>query len=49
MLTALAAQHKYSLKQGDCKLAFVQAPFPSEEITAVEPPVCCPFSGPGTY
>jgi hypothetical protein len=49
MLTALAVQHKRTLKQGDCKLAFVQATLPPEELTVVKPPVGCPHSGPGTY
>jgi len=49
MLTALAVQHKRTLKQGDCKLAFVQATLPPEELTIVKPPVGCPHSGPNTY
>jgi len=49
MLTALAVQHKRTLKQGDCKLAFIQATLPPEELTVVKPPVGCPLSGNGTY
>jgi len=49
MLTALAVQQKRTLKQGDCKLAFIQATLPPEEVTIVKPPVGCPLSGPGTY
>ena len=49
MLTALAVQHKCTLKQGYCKLTFVQAHFPPKEVTVVKPPVGCPISGPGTY
>jgi hypothetical protein len=49
MLTALAVQHKRTLKQGDCKLAFIQATLPPDELTVVKPPVGCPLSGNGTY
>jgi len=49
MLTALAVQHKRTLKQADCKLAFIQATLPPEEVTIVKPPAGCPLSGPGTY
>jgi len=49
MLTALAVQQKRTLKQADCKLAFIQATLPPEEITVVKPPAGCPLSGPGTY
>jgi hypothetical protein len=49
MLTALAVQKRRTLKQGDCKLAFVQAVLPPEELTIVKPPVDCPRSTFGTY
>jgi hypothetical protein len=49
MLTALAVQQKRTLKQADCKLAFIQATLPPEEITVVKPPAGCPLSGSGTY
>ena len=49
MLTALAVQHRRPLKQGDCKLAFVQATLPSEDVTNVRPSADCPVSAPNTY
>jgi hypothetical protein len=49
LLTALAVQHRSVLKQGDCKLAFVQATLPDSEGTIVKPPAGCPVSGPNTY
>jgi len=49
LLTALAVNSKRTLKQGDCKNAFVQANLPPEEETVVRPPVGCPFTPPGSY
>jgi hypothetical protein len=49
LLTALAVNHKRTVKQGDCKNAFVQAELPPEEETVVKPPPGCPFSPPGSY
>jgi hypothetical protein len=49
LLTALAAHNKRTLKQGDCKLAFIQASLPSDKLTIVKPPVGCPFFGVRTY
>ena len=42
----MSFKHYFS---SDCKLAFVQATLPPEELTVVKPPVGCPHSGPGTY
>ena len=49
MLTALAVKHKTTLKQGDCKNAFVQSPLPADEVTIIRPPSDCPISKPRTY
>jgi hypothetical protein len=49
ILTALAVSKKCTLKQGDCKNAFVQSTLPEEEITIVRPPTGCPLSAPNTY
>jgi len=49
LFTALAVKHRTVLKQGDCKLAFVQAVLPEKELTIVKPPPGCPVSGPNTY
>jgi hypothetical protein len=49
LLTALAVHNKCTVKQGDCKFAFIQACLPDNEITIVKPPVGCPFSGPRQY
>jgi hypothetical protein len=49
LLTALAVNHKRTLKQGDCKNAFVQAELPPEEDTVVRPPLGCPFTPAGSY
>jgi hypothetical protein len=48
-LTALSVHNKRTLKQGDCKFAFIQVTLPDDEITIVRPPVGCPFSGPRKY
>ena len=44
MLAALAVQHRWTLKQGDCKNAFIQSCLPEEEVTIVCPPSDCPIS-----
>ncbi len=49
LLTALAVHNKRTLKQGDCKFAFILATLPEDEITIVKPPVDCPLSGPRSY
>ncbi len=49
LLTALAVHNKCTIKQGDCKFAFIQTSLPAEELTIVKPPVGCPFSGKCTY
>ena len=49
LFTALAVSKKCTLKQGDCKNAFVQSTLPEDEITIVFPPVGCPISAPHTY
>ncbi len=49
LLTALAVKNKCTLKQGDCKNAFVQADLPPVEATIVRPPVGCPFSPKGSF
>ncbi len=49
LLTALAVHNKRTIKQGDCKFAFIQASLPEDELTIVKPPVGCPFSGKRTY
>jgi hypothetical protein len=41
LLTALAVRHKHTLKQGDFKNAFVQAPLPNNECTIIRPPPGC--------
>ena len=43
LLTALAVLNKRTLKQGDCKNAFVQADLPPDEDTVVRPRIGCPF------
>jgi hypothetical protein len=48
-LTALAVHNKRTIKQGDCKFAFIQATLPDNEVTIIKPPVGCPFSGPRKY
>ncbi len=40
---------KRTLKQGDCKFAFIQATLPEDKITIIKPPIGCPFSGPRKY
>ena len=47
-LTALAVNHKCTLKQGECKNAFVQAELPPDEETVVRPPPGCPFTPKGS-
>jgi len=49
MLAALAVQHRQTLKQGDCKNAFIQSCLPEEEVTIVRPPSDCPISAPNTF
>jgi len=49
LLTALAVQSGGTLKQGNCKFAFIQATFPDEGLTRVKPSISCPFSPDGTY
>ncbi len=44
LLTTLAVQNNRTLKQGDCKCAFIQASLPAEELTIVKPPIGCPLS-----
>jgi hypothetical protein len=48
-LTALAVQNGRTLKQGDCKFAFIQATLPDNELTIIKPPIGCPFSSKSTY
>jgi hypothetical protein len=43
-LTALAVHKGRTLKQADCKFAFIQASLPSDEHTIIRPPIRCPFS-----
>lgn len=49
LLTAIAVHNKRTVKQGDCKFAFIQASLPQDELTIVKPPIGCPFSGVRTY
>jgi len=49
LFTALAVSKRCTLKQGDCKNAFVQSTLPEDEITIVRPPSGCPVSAPHTY
>ena len=44
LLTVLAIHNKRTIKQGDCKFAFIQAALPKNEITIVKPPIGCPCS-----
>lgn len=48
-LTAPAVQYGRTLKQADCKFAFIQASLPSEEHTIVKPPLGCLFSKSRNY
>jgi len=48
-LTSVVVKHRRTLKQGDCKFAFIQASLPESELTIVKPPIGCPFSGPRSY
>jgi hypothetical protein len=48
-LTALAVQNGRTLKQADCKFAFIQASWPPDEHTIVKPPIGCLFSKSGQY
>jgi hypothetical protein len=45
----MAVHNKRTLKQGDCKFAFIQATLPNSKLTIVKPPLGCPFSGPRSY
>jgi hypothetical protein len=49
LLIALAVYNKRTVKQGDCKFAFIQASLPDDETTLVKPPIGCPISAPRTY
>jgi hypothetical protein len=49
LLTALAVQHGRTLKQADCKFAFIQATLPPDEVTVVKPPIGCPFTRPRQF
>jgi hypothetical protein len=49
LLTSLAVHNKRTLKQGDCKFAFIQATLTEDEITIIKPPIGCPFPGPRKY
>jgi hypothetical protein len=49
LLTAMAVSKKCTLKQGDCKHAFVQSTLPMDEITIIRPPIGCPISAPNTF
>ena len=49
LLAALAVRHKRTLKQGDFKNAFVQAPLPDHECTIIRPPPGCFRSGHGGF
>jgi hypothetical protein len=44
LLTAMAVQRGRTLKQADCKFAFIQTALPPDEHTIVKPPLGCPFS-----
>jgi hypothetical protein len=44
LLTALAVHNGRTLKQADCKFAFIQATLPKDQLTIVHPPIGCPFS-----
>jgi hypothetical protein len=44
LLTAMAVQRGRTLKQADCKFAFIQEALPPDEHTIVKPPLGCPFS-----
>jgi hypothetical protein len=48
-LTALAVHNGRTLKQGDCKFAFIQATLLDHKLTIVKPPIGCPFSSPNSY
>jgi hypothetical protein len=48
-LTSVVVKHRRTLKQGDCKFAFIQASLPESELTIVKPPIGCLFSGPRSY
>jgi len=49
LLTTLAVQNKRTVKQGDCKFAFIQASLPDNELTIIKPPIGCPCSGVRKY
>jgi hypothetical protein len=48
-LASMAVHNKRTLKQGNCKFAFIQATLPDYKLTMVKPPLGCPFSGPRSY
>ncbi len=48
-LASMAVHNKRTLKQGNCKFAFIQATLPDYKLTMVNPPLGCPFSGPRSY
>jgi hypothetical protein len=49
LLTAIAVHNKRTVKQGDCKFAFIQASLPPDKLTIVKPPIGYPFSGVCSY
>ena len=49
LLLSMAVEDGRSLKQGDCKNAFVQSKLKDDEIYIVKPPLNCPRSKRGTY
>jgi len=49
LITALAVHNRCTVKQGDCKFAFIQASLPESELTIAKPPLGCPFSGVRKY
>lgn len=49
LLTSLAVHNKWTLIQGDCKFAFIQAHLLENELTIIKSPASCPFSAPQTY
>jgi hypothetical protein len=49
LFTALAVHNKRTIKQGDCKFAFIQATLPNNELTIVKLPIGCPCSGVRKY
>jgi len=47
--TVLAVHHKHTVKQFDCKNAFVQSTLPGGEVMIIQPPCDCPLSSPNTF